>query len=82
MVDIKVIIMNSLPFWMPRKKNVIWYLLFILLFLLSLDYWQWNMHNPLIYGLPIWVIYFIILTLFTSISFYIFTKFYWRDNSD
>lgn len=82
MDDIKVITMISLPFWMPNKKNYIWYLLFILIFILSLDYWQWNVHNPLFFGLPIWVIYFFTLTILTSFTFYIFSKYYWSDNSD
>lgn len=74
--------MMKLPFWMPRKSNILWYFLFILIFILSLDYWQWNVHNPLVYGLPLWIIYFLILTILTSFVFYLFSIFYWRDNSD
>ncbi len=74
--------MRDLPFWMPKKNNFIWYFIFIFIFILSQDYWNWNKFNPLIFGLPIWVIYFFILTILTSFAFYIFTKFYWSDSSD
>jgi hypothetical protein len=74
--------MINKPFWIPRKNNIIWYLLFIFIFILSLDYWQWNNFNPIIFGLPLWVIYFFILTIFTSFAFYLFTIYYWSDNSD
>jgi len=78
MVDLRRKIMN-LPFWFPKKSNVIWYLLFIVTFLLSLDFWGWGQAKPLIIGLPLWVWYLLVLTLFTSFAFYVFCKFVWRD---
>ena len=69
----------SLPFWFPKKTNVVWYLVFIGLFLLSLDFWWWGQAKPLILGLPFWVVYLFILTLITSLAFYLFSKYYWRD---
>ena len=69
----------SLRFWLPKKTNVIWYLIFIGLFLLSLDFWWWGQTTPLIFGLPFWVVYLLILTLITSLAFYLFSKYYWRD---
>jgi hypothetical protein len=74
--------MKNLPFWMPRKNNLIWYILFTFLFLLSLDFWQWNNYNPIYFGMPIWLIYFLILTMLTSFTFYLFAKYYWSDYSD
>ncbi|KYK23877.1 hypothetical protein AYK24_06990 [Thermoplasmatales archaeon SG8-52-4] len=71
--------MKTLPFWFPTKRNVIWYFVFILLFILSLDFWNWGQSKPLFFGLPFWVYYLLILTLLTSFAFYGFTKFYWRD---
>jgi hypothetical protein len=67
----------KLPFWFPKKDNFVWYILFIFLFLLSLDFWGWNQEKPMVLGLPIWIYYLIILTLLTSGVFFIFTKFYW-----
>jgi hypothetical protein len=75
-------IMKKIPFWLPKKNNAIWYVIFFLIFLSSQDYWQWNNNNPLIFGLPIWVIYILILTILTSFAYYIFTKFYWSDKTD
>ncbi len=69
----------KLPFWFPTKHNAVWYLLFIVLFLLSLDFWGWRQTNPLILGLPFWVWYLFILTLATAVAFYLFSKGHWRD---
>ncbi len=69
----------SLPFWFPKRTNVVWYLVFIGLFLLSLDFWWWRQSEPLMFGLPFWVVYLLILTLITSVAFYLFSKYYWRD---
>jgi hypothetical protein len=72
--------MKDLPFWFPNKKNVSWYFLFIVLFLFSLDFWAWGQFKPLILGLPLWVYYLIFLTLFLSLSFYVFTKYHWGED--
>jgi hypothetical protein len=70
--------MESLPFWFPKKENAFWYLLFVFLFLFSIDFWGWNQVKPMFFGLPIWIIYFLIITLLTSIAFFIFSKVFWR----
>lgn len=71
--------MKNLPFWLPKKSNVLWYLLFVGLFLLSLDFWNWGQSKPFILGLPSWVIYLLVLTLSVSLAFYAFSRFAWRD---
>jgi hypothetical protein len=71
-------IMKNLPNWLSNKNNIFWYLLFTLLLIFSLDFWGWNNSNPLIIGLPLWIYYFIILTILTSVAFYIFSKYIWR----
>jgi len=68
-----------MPFWIPKKSNFLWYLLFVGLFLLSLDFWNWGQSEPLILGLPFWVIYLLVLTLSVSLAFYAFSRFAWRD---
>jgi hypothetical protein len=70
--------LKNLPFWFPKKENAFWYLVFILLFSFSLDFWGWNKSRPVIFGLPLWIYYFLILTLLTSVVFYIFSKYFWR----
>ena len=72
--------LKNLPFWFPKKDNVFWYFLFILLFLFSLDFWGWGQSKPLILGLPLWVYYLLILTLLTSLAFYVFAKYFWRED--
>jgi len=70
--------MKELPFWFPNKKNAFWYLILILLFSASLDFWAWERPVPMVLGLPFWMYYLVILTLFTSLIFYLFAKYYWR----
>ena len=74
------ITLKKLPFWFPKKDNAIVYILFIALFLLSLDFWGWGQYKPLILGMPLWVYYLLFLTLLTSVAFYLFSKTYWRDD--
>jgi hypothetical protein len=68
------------PFWFPKKDNAIVYLVFIVIFLLSLDFWGWGQSKPMFLGMPLWVYYLIIITLLTSVAFYILAKYYWRDS--
>lgn len=68
------------PFWFPNKKNVVWYLLFSLVFVLSMDFWGWNKSKPFIFGLPFWVVYFLLITLVVSVIFYLFARFYWGES--
>jgi len=72
--------MKNLPFWFPKKNNIIWYILLIGLFLLSMDFWGWDQSTPLILGLPLWIAYLFILTLSTSIVFYFFSKTFWGNS--
>ena len=72
--------MRKLPFWFPKKENIFVYIVFIVIFLLSLDFWGWEQYKPLILGMPLWVYYLLILTLLTSVAFYLFSKSYWSDD--
>ena len=72
--------MKKLPLWFPKKENIIVYIVFIVLFLFSLDFWGWGQYMPLILGMPLWVYYLIILTMLTSVAFYLFSKSYWSDD--
>ena len=72
--------MKKIPFWFPKKNNAIVYIVFIVLFLLSLDFWGWRRYEPLILGMPLWVYYILILTLIISVAFYLFSKAYWSDD--
>lgn len=72
--------MVKYPFWFPNKKNILAYVLFIVLFIVSLDFWGWRQSIPLILGMPFWVYYLLILTLLTSLIFHLFAKVYWEDD--
>jgi len=72
--------LKNLPFWFPKKDNFVWYLLLIIFFLLSLDFWSWGVSEPLFLGLPVWMWYLLILTLSLSGIFYMFTRFFWKED--
>ena len=65
-----------------QKISVLGFTVFLALFILSMDLWEWGQPNSidsLILGLPIWIYYLIFLTLATSVFFYIISKNIWRD---
>jgi len=61
-----------------KKMKTLWFLIFAILFLLSIDFWAWNKTEPFIFGLPFWVIYILILTLSLSFFYYLFCRYFWR----
>jgi len=67
-------------YWFFKKENILTILIFLLLFIFSLDFWGWHQSVPLILGMPLWVYYSFILTIFTSVLFYLFSSKYWREN--
>ncbi|RLF36807.1 MAG: hypothetical protein DRM99_01975 [Thermoplasmata archaeon] len=71
--------MKNKPFWFPNKNNAILYMVFIVFFLLSLDFWGWNQVTPLFFGLPLWVYYLFFLTISLSIPYLLLSKYYWRE---
>ena len=57
------------------------FVVFVVLFTLSLDFWGWNIATPMYFGLPVWVYYLMFLTLITSVFFLILAKNIWRDEN-
>ncbi len=64
---------------MPQKKYALYFLAFLLIFLLSMDFWSWHASKPLIWGIPYWVVFLYTLTLMISVFYYLFSKKFWRD---
>lgn len=78
-IVLRVKIMKTIS-WLKKKKNkILTLLIFLVFFLLSLDFWGWNNSNPRFLGLPIWIFYFIILTFMLSIFYYIISKNIWEE---
>tara|TARA_B100001094_G_scaffold298611_1_gene322637 strand:+ start:854 stop:1090 length:237 start_codon:yes stop_codon:yes gene_type:complete len=64
-----------LPFWFPQSKNnKIWTSIFILIFILSIDIWNWNSNTRLFEWLPIWIIYLIVVQFALAYSVWKFSK--------
>ncbi len=61
-----------------KKNKFFWLIVFLIVFSASVDIWWWNSAQPLVFGLPFWVLYFILLTLTLSCVFYFFAKYHWK----
>ncbi|RLG69988.1 MAG: hypothetical protein DRO11_06865 [Methanobacteriota archaeon] len=59
---------------LEKHKNLVWFLVFLLVFVASIDLWAWGSSTPLILGLPWWVWYFIALNIAMSTLLYLYTK--------
>ncbi len=72
---------------MSLSKNrsfggMVYGLLFVGLFVLSLDYWTWNRPIELrLLGLPFWVWKFVGLQLLLTLAIAAFAKFYWKNDA-
>jgi len=64
-----------LPFWFPQsKKNKFWALIFITLFVLSIDFWNWNSDTRVSDWIPVWIIYLIVIQFALAYSLWKFSK--------
>jgi hypothetical protein len=63
---------------MLRDKKT-WIIGYLILFFLSLDFWNWGAATPLILGMPYWVIHSLVLTSALSLYYLLFSKYCWGD---
>ena len=65
--------------WNAYGKQILIACLLILIFLLSIDVWNWN--EPLIglLGFPLWIWYDIVLTLTLVLAYYAVITFIWKE---
>ncbi len=62
-----------------KENRALWMVIFGAIFILSIDFWYWEV-DTLVFGfLPIWVLRLIILQILLSALIYLFVIFYWRD---
>ena len=66
-----------------RRDTFTWAFLFVVLTVLSLDYWWWGAATTLgVMGLPVWVFYFVLLQFALAAGVYFFSKHYWDEDED
>ena len=64
-----------LPFWFPEsKRDKLWTVVFITLFALSIDFWNWNSDARIYDWIPIWIIYLIAIQFTLAYSLWRFSK--------
>lgn len=52
-----------------------WWIIFIIIFILCIDFWNWNKSEPVILFMPYWMWYIFSLTLIMSAVFALFAKY-------
>ncbi|MEF8832442.1 MAG: hypothetical protein V5A66_02860 [Candidatus Thermoplasmatota archaeon] len=69
---------ESIHGWISENR-IVWMVIFGVIFILSIDFWHWEV-DTLVFGfLPIWILRLVILQLLLSVLIYLFVIFYWRD---
>ena len=64
-----------LPFWFPKSQNNRnWTFVFIILTLLSIDWWAWDAKTRFADWIPIWIIYLIFIQFALAYSVWKFSK--------
>jgi len=62
------------------KKGPVWFIVFIIIFLLSQDFWSWDNAVTLgIFGLPVWLYWFFGIHLLLVFAIYLFTRYFWKN---
>lgn len=59
-----------------RKRG--WLLLAVLV-LLSVDFWNWRQHAPMLWFMPAWMWHVVAVTLLFSLAFFFIARYEWRD---
>jgi len=51
-----------------------------ILFILSMDVWNWNQAEPILWFLPYWIWYIVGVVLTTGVLFFGVNKYLWRES--
>ncbi len=66
-----------------RRNTTLWTAFFVVLTLMSLDYWWWGVATRLsLMGLPTWIYYFVALQLVLAGGVFVFSRHYWVEQAD
>jgi hypothetical protein len=75
--------LSTMPYnwlrWKQHTKKILISLIFLILLVLSIDFWNWHSPSLGIYNFPLWVWYGVILTLFLSPAYLLLIHFLWRE---
>jgi len=61
-----------------RRKRIVFAGGFILLLIAATDVWNWNDHSR-VWGLPVWVLWHIVIVILTGVYYILFSRHIWRD---
>lgn len=61
-----------------NRKRIVFAAGFVLLLIAATDIWNWDNDN-LMCGLPVWIIWHIVVVVLTGIYYILFSHYIWRD---
>ncbi len=66
-----------------HRSATLWTAFFVVLALLSLDYWWWGAATRLsLLGLPTWIYYFVALQFVLAAGVFVFSRHHWVEEAD
>lgn len=68
---------KELHHWLEESR-IFWIAVFGILFVLSIDFWNWDMSGTVFDFLPIWIVRLIVLQFTLAVAIYIFSCTYWE----
>jgi SSS family solute:Na+ symporter len=60
----------TLPGWLANPYSYV----FIALFALAMDFWGWGKNRPAVFGLPLWMGYFVVLSALQTVFMYLLVR--------
>jgi len=61
------------------KYFFIWLVVFGIVFVLAVDWWNWNQSTPVLFGVPFWILRVMVLTVALTPLFWLFSRWCWRE---
>ena len=68
--------------WLWSSTSRKWWVAFGVLFLASYDFWEWDASSPFLFGLPVWVWYFVLLSVVQTVMMWIMGRLRGRHSED
>ena len=62
-----------------KWKRAIFAGAFLVLIVLSVDFWNWGSSRPVMLGMPFWVFWDILIVLMTGVYYILLGLYIWRD---
>jgi len=65
----------AIIFNIMKKIKIKWLIILLALFIISVDFWNWNKSKPFLFFMLLWTWQIFFITILLSIVFYLFAKY-------